>query len=136
MKHEISCKLSGTDVVRTHTVIGDDGKIHSENVSVQGDRDTVLEQLESQVVSAKRDRDGMLNPVTSKPVPTDGAAGEEISYWMDGNVLYQTTTRRNPAGKFQGQSTQPLGPRRARLDNAEERLVELTKERDAVKNAK
>jgi hypothetical protein len=136
MKREISCTLSGENLVRTYRVLDDDGKLHSENVSVQGDRETVLAQLEAQVVEAKRDRDGMLNPVPSKPAPADGAPGEEVSFWLSGFTLYETRTRRGADGKFQSQQSQPLGPRRQRLENAEERLAEITKERDAAKNAK
>jgi len=136
MKTEVKCSLSGTNVVRTYSVFGDDGKLQSENVSVQGDRDTVLAQLEAQVVEAKRDRDGILNPGTSKPTPADGSAGEEVSFWTQAGTLYKTTTRRTGAGKFQSQSTEPLGTRSQRLENAEDRLAEITRERDAILAAK
>lgn len=135
MKREVSCTLAGNNVVRKFVVTEDDGRVHSETISVQGDKDTVLENLEKQVAEAKRDRDGILNP-TAKPSPSDGTPGEEIAFWLSGNVIYKTTTTRNSAGKFQNQQSRPEGARSQRLENAEERLAELTKELDAVKNAK
>lgn len=136
MRTEIKCTLAGTKVVRTHSVFGDDGKLQSENTSVQGEKADVLEQLEAQVAEAKRDRDGMLNPASIKPTPADGAPGVEVDFWLDGQTLYRTETRRDAAGKFQSQRSEPLGKRSQRLENAEERLAEITRERDAVVNAK
>lgn len=136
MKTEVKCALDGTQVVRTHSVFDNEGKLQSENTSVQGDRDTVLEQLTAQVVEAKRDRDGMLNPAAVKPTPANGAPGTEVVFWLDGQTLYRTETRRDSSGKFQSQRTEPLGKRAQRLENAEERLTEITRERDAVAAAK
>ena len=135
MKTEVKCTISGGKVIRTHTIFDDAGKLHSENTSIQGDRDIVLDQLEAQVAEAKRDRDGMLNPVT-KPSPSDGAPGVEVVFWQDGKTLYRSEIRRDSKGTFQSLRTEPLGHRSQRLENAEERLAEITRERDAVKDAK
>ena len=136
MRTEIKCTLSGTKIIRTHSVFDDAGKLQSENTSVQGEKADVLEQLEAQVAEAKRDRDGMLNPAASKPTPADGAPGTEVAFWLDGQTIYRTETRRDAAGKFQSQRSEPLGKRAQRVENAEDRLAEITKERDAVASAK
>src|SRR5574339_893786 len=136
MKTEVKCVLSGTKVVRTHTILNDDGTIRSENTSIQGEKDAVLDQLEAQVLEAKRDRDGMLNPISSKPTPSDGAPGEEVVFWLDGKTLYRIEIRRDSSGKFQSQRVRPVGTRGPCLENAQDRLAEITKERDAVANAK
>lgn len=136
MKREVSCRLSGPDVVQTTSTFDDDGKLQSENVLTLGDRESVLGHLEAQVSEAARDRDGIASPASKKPVPGDGKPGEEVLFWLQGNTIYRVRIRRDRNGKFQGQETSLVGSRRNVLENAEERLAELTHLRDAVKSAK
>lgn len=136
MKRTISCKLSGTDVVQTTTILNDDGSLRSERTIVLGDRDTVLAHLNDQVNEAKRDRDGATSPLSSKPAAADGAAGETVEFYADGANLNRVTTQRKADGKLQSQRVEPLGNKSQILSNYEERLTELTTVRDAVAGAK
>ena len=138
MKREIACKLDGSEVIQTTTVTDNKGVLQSENTIRLGDRDTVLGQIEEQVVEAERDRDGIAAATSAKPAPAAiGQPGaEEVLFHLSGGKVYKTVVRRNGQGKIAHQETRLDGPRANRIENSEERFRELTELRDAIKGAK
>lgn len=136
MKRTISCRLSGSEVVQTTTVLNDDGTLQSERTIVLGDRDVVLAHLNEQVTEAKRDRDGATAAPTTKPAAADGAAGESVEFYLDGSTLNRVVTRRDGNGKLRSQRIEPLGNKSNQIAHFEERFAEITAMRDAVAGAK
>lgn len=137
MKREISCKLSGDDVLQTTSVYDDKGSLDSENTVALGNRDIVLAQIEEQLSEAKRDLEGASSPLASKPAPAgDGAPGVALAFFLQGSTLYKVETRRNSAGKLSSESTSKLGHLAGILENYKARHAEIRALRDAIASAK
>ena len=137
MPRESSCKMDGKDVVQTTAVYDDKGALQRENVIRLGNREIVLGQLEESVAQAERDRNGLSKPATAKPPPPrDGDPGTEVTFWLEGRNVYRCETRRDAKGKVTSCQSRLEGPWVQRLENAEERLAELTENRDQVRDAK
>lgn len=135
MKRTIACRLSGSDVVQTTTILNDDGSLHREQTITLGDRDTVLAQMDEQLAEAKRDRDGATAASTTKPAAGDGAPGDTVEFYLDGTTLNKVETKRDAKGKLRSQRIEPLGNKSNQLAHLEERFQEIKTVRDAVAGA-
>lgn len=126
MNRSLSCRMDGSDVVQTMTILEDDGTLHSENVIRLGNRDVVLAQVAAQAAEAKRDRDGVAAATTTRPIPASGPAGQkEVYFWIEGRNMYRSEVRRNPAGKIAHERVSNMGDKVNAIENCVARYMEL-----------
>ena len=136
MKRDISMKLDGTDIVQTTAYHTDDGEFERRSVSRLGHRDTVLAQWEKDVAEALKTRDAMAAPAAQEPpMPGDGKPGIEVTYWLDGRDVCKCEVRRDAKGKVTQVLSHKEGSWAQRLENAEERLAEISEVLDKAQKA-